>query len=76
MFVGLIIAGDGEVEVCMTFPSRDAAEEYTDRVWKEYFDQSYDTKVIAVVQTYDDVVSELEKAREEDAHVRDYPITD
>lgn len=64
--VGLIIAGDGEVEECMGFASRDEAEEMTDRVWRKYFDPSYDVKVIAAVRTYDETVAGLEQAKRDD----------
>lgn len=68
MFIGIILAGDGEVEQAIgPYDTIDAAAEAADTILNRYYDLSFDRVITAYVSTYEDVVLECEQALKEDS---------
>jgi hypothetical protein len=67
MFVGLIIAGDGEVEASILFETRTEANDKMDALMRDHYDPTFDRIFISPIQAYDEVVNELVEAKEEEA---------
>lgn len=65
-WVGIILAGDGNIDASVVFETREEAEREMDKLLRKYFDVNSDTVYIEAPQTLEETIKEQEDAILED----------
>ena len=71
MFIGIILAGDGEVEQAIgPYDTHDEATQAADKILNAYYDKSFDRVITVGVSSFAEVVKECEEQEQEEAEYR------
>jgi hypothetical protein len=73
MWIGIILAGDGNVDACIQFDNRERAEKAMDEILHAHFDPTYDRVLITAPQHLEEFVKEQKEMEAEEAQYRDEP---
>ena len=71
MFIGIILAGDGCVDACISFDNRERAEKAMDEILKTHFDPTFDRVIITAPESLEEFVQEMKEAVEEEARYKE-----
>lgn len=67
VWIGIILAGDGNVDACIQFDNRKRAERAMAEILERHFDPTYDRVLIEAPQHLEEFVKEQKEMEEENA---------
>jgi hypothetical protein len=71
MIIGIILAGDGCVDACISFDNRERAERAMHEILHKHFDPTFDRVIITAPESLEEFVQEMKEAEAEEAKYRE-----